>query len=136
VAVIGVEEDRALISGIVDAMSIEAINLCGLLSLKGLAGHLSRCAVVVSNDSGPLHLAGAVGVATVGIYWGPNLINAGPPNRARHRPALSWRSNCPVCDATLFDNDCGHFASVIADVPVEEVSGYALEFLQTSTGPR
>jgi ADP-heptose:LPS heptosyltransferase len=136
VIVVGIEEDRALISGIVDAMDHEALDLCGRLSLGGLAGLLSRCEVVVSNDSGPLHLAGAVGTATVGIYWGPNFINAGPPTRIRHRPALSWRSNCPVCGATLFDNDCGHFASVIADVPVEEVSGYALEFLQSSTGPR
>jgi ADP-heptose:LPS heptosyltransferase len=129
VALVGVEEDRALISGIADAMEHEAIDLCGRLSLGGLAGLLRGCAVVVSNDSGPLHLAGAVGASTVGIYWGPNLINAGPPNRTRHRPALSWRSSCPVCCATLFDNDCGHPVSVIADVPVEEVAGYALDLL-------
>src|ERR687885_1646048 len=127
VAVVGVEEDQALISGIVDAMDCEAFDLCGRLSLGGLAGLLNRCAVVVSNDSGPLHLAGAVGTATVGIYWGPNLINAGPATRARHRPALSWRSNCPVCGDTLFEGSCGHRASVVVDVPVEEVANSALD---------
>jgi ADP-heptose:LPS heptosyltransferase len=132
VAAVGVEEDRALISGIVDTMELEAFDLCGLLSLGGLAGLLGRCAVVVSNDSGPLHLAGAAGAATVGIYWGPNLITAAPPNRARHRPALSWRSSCPVCGAILFDYDCGHAVSVVADVPVDEVAGYALELLRSS----
>jgi len=137
VAVVGVEEDRALISGIVDAMAHEAFDLCGRLSLGGLAGLLSRCAVVVSNDSGPLHLAGATGAATVGIYWGPNLINAGPPNRARHRPAVSWRSSCPVCGATLFDYDCGHAVSVVDDVPTDEVAGFALELLRSfATAPR
>ena len=137
VAVVGVEEDRALISRVVDAMDHEAFDLCGRLSLGGLGGLLGRCAVVVSNDSGPLHLAGAVGAATVGIYWGPNFINAGPPNRARHRPALSWRSSCPVCGATLFDHDCGHAVSMVADVPVDEVTGYALELLRSSaTAPR
>ena len=137
VAVVGVEEDRALISNLVDTMEHEAFDLCGRLSLGGLAGLLGRCAVVVSNDSGPLHLAGAAGTATVGIYWGPNFITAGPPNRARHRPALSWRSNCPVCSATLFDHDCGHAVSVVADVPVDEVTGYALELFRSSaTAPR
>ncbi|CAA9452456.1 MAG: ADP-heptose--lipooligosaccharide heptosyltransferase II [uncultured Rubrobacteraceae bacterium] len=137
VAVVGVEEDRALISGIVDAMEYEAFDLGGRLSLGGLAGLLGRCAVVVSNDSGPLHLAGALGATTVGIYWGPNFINAGPPNRARHRPALSWRSSCPVCGATLFDNDCGHAVSVVDDVPTDEVTGYALELLRNfATAPR
>jgi ADP-heptose:LPS heptosyltransferase len=129
VVVVGVEEDRALISGLVDAMDDEALDLCGRLSLGGLAGLLSRCAVVISNDSGPLHLAGAVGAATVGIYWGPNLINAGPPNRARHRPALSWRPDCPICGATLFDNDCGHRASIVADVGVQEMANLALDLL-------
>jgi ADP-heptose:LPS heptosyltransferase len=137
VAVVGVEEDRGLIAGLVDAMEHEAFDLCGRLSLGGLTGLLGRCAVVVSNDSGPLHLAGAAGAATVGIYWGPNFINAGPPNRVRHRPALSWRSSCPVCRATLFDHECGHAVSVVADVPVDEVAGYALELLRnSSTAPR
>jgi ADP-heptose:LPS heptosyltransferase len=133
VVVVGVEEDRPLVSEVVDAMDGEALNLCGRLSLCGLAGLLNRCAVVVSNDSGPLHLAVAVGAATVGIYWGPNFINAGPPMRARHRPALSWRTNCSVCKATLFDNDCGHRASIVADVSVEEVANYTLEFLASKS---
>jgi ADP-heptose:LPS heptosyltransferase len=137
VAVVGVKEDRALISSIVDVMEHKAFDLCGQLSLGGLTGLLGRCAVVISNDSGPLHLAGAAGAATVGIYWGPNFINAAPPNRARHRPALSWRSSCPICGATLFDHDCGHAVSVVADVLTEEVTGYALELLQSSaTAPR
>jgi ADP-heptose:LPS heptosyltransferase len=133
VAVVGVEEDRPLVSGVVDTMDCHALDLCGWLSLCGLAGLLSRCAVVVSNDSGPLHLAVAVGAATVGIYWGPNFINAGPPMRAGHRPALSWRTSCPVCGSTLFDNDCGHRASIVADVSVEEVANYALEFLASKS---
>ena len=130
VVVVGVEEDRALISGIVDAMEHKAFDLCGQLSLGGLAGILSRCALVVSNDSGPLHLAGAVGAATVGIYWGPNLINATPPTRDRHRPVLSWRLDCPVCGASLLNGVCGHTSSVVADISTEEVTGYALELLK------
>ncbi len=129
VAVVGVKEDWTLVSGVVDAMNREAINLCGELSLNGLAGLLSRCAVVVSNDSGPLHMAVAVGAATVGIYWGPNLINAGPSTRARHRPALSWRLNCPVCDVSLFNGSCEHRASIVADVPTEQVTNHALDLL-------
>ncbi len=134
VAVVGVEKDRALVSRVVDAMDHEALNLCGRLSLSGLAGLLSRCAVVVSNDSGPLHLAVAVGVATVGIFWGPNFINAAPPTRVRHRPALSWRANCPACGATLFNGGCEHKASIVTDVPTGEVANYALDLLAPEPG--
>ena len=133
IAVVGVEKDRALVSGVVDAMNHEALDLCGRLSLGGLAGLLSRCAVVVSNDSGPLHVAAAVGAATVGIFWGPNFINAAPPTRAWHRPVLSWRLTCPVCGASLFDG-CDHPASVVADVPTEEVKTPALDLLASKPG--
>ena len=139
VAMVGVEEDRALISEVVDRMSHKALDLCGRLSLGGLAGLLSRCEVVVSNDSGPLHLAGAVGAATVGVYWGPNLITAGSPTRNRHRPILSWRPDCPVCGASFFYGDgCEHTASVVAGVPVEEVADSALDLLRraAATGLR
>jgi ADP-heptose:LPS heptosyltransferase len=110
-------------------MNRQALTLCGRISLGGLAGLLSRCAVVVSNDSGPLHLATAVGAATVGIFWAPNVITASPPLRTRHRPAISWRLNCPVCGDTLFDGSCEHRASIVADIPVEEATSYTLELL-------
>jgi len=38
-------------------------------SLSALVGLLARAGLVVANDSGPLHLAGAIGTPTVGIYW-------------------------------------------------------------------
>ncbi len=133
VAVVGVEENRPLISGVIATMRHEALDLCGKLSLGGLTGLLSRCEVVVSNDSGPLHLAMAVGASTVGIYWGPNLVNAGPPMRARHRPALSWTDECPVCGAGFFGEGCGHTESIVGGVPAEEVSAHALDLLRGST---
>lgn len=137
VAVVGVGEDRALISNVIDAMRHEALDFCDKLSLGGLVGVLSRCKVMVSNDSGPLHLAVAVGAATVGIYWGPNLVTAGPLMRARHRPALSWMAECPVCGANLFSNACGHTASIVGSVPMEEVSAHALDLFRGSlTEPR
>lgn len=129
VAVIGMEEERPVVEAVVAAMGAEARDLCGRLSLGGLAGLLHRCRVVISNDSGPLHLAAAVGAATVGIYWCFNLITAGPITRDRHRPAVSWRLTCPVCgsDCTRDHTPCRHYASFVADVPTEEVIASALD---------
>lgn len=109
-------------------MSADAQNLCGRLFLGGLAGLLSRCRLVVSNDSGPLHMAAAVGAATVGIFWCGNLINAGPLTRARHRPFLSWRLECPVCGLNNSTNPpCEHRPSFVADIPTDKVIAAAHE---------
>lgn len=52
---------------------------------------------MVGNDSGPRHLAQAVGTPTVGVYWIGNVINAGAIGRTLHRVHFSWVSQCPVC---------------------------------------
>lgn len=130
VVVTGTPPETSLVAGVVAAMRHEAENLCGRLSLGGLAGLLSRCQVVVSNDSGPLHLAAAVGAATVGIYWCGNTLMAAPLSRSRHRPLISWRLCCPVCGRDCTRESCDHDASFVADVPVKEVCSAALALLE------
>ncbi len=123
--------EHCLVSGVIDAMARPALDLCGGLSLGGLAGLLSRCRLVISNDSGPLHLAGAVGAATVGIYWCGNLFTAGPATRARHRPAISWRLECPVCGANTLTDHCAHRASFVDDVRAADVLASAHDLLES-----
>lgn len=129
VVVTGVEAERDVVEAVIGAMRWPALDLSGRLSVGGLAGVLSRCAAVVSNDTGPRHLAEAVGAATVGIYWCGNVINAGPMTRARHRPAISWRLHCPVCGASCIESRCEHRESFVADVPVAEAVASALDLL-------
>lgn len=45
-----------------------AINMAGRTSLADLAGLMSRCAVVIGNDSGGVHLAAAAGAAVIVIF--------------------------------------------------------------------
>lgn len=127
-------EEQPITEQVVSTMQAEAVNLWARLSLGGLAGLLSRCAVVISNDSGPLHLAAAAGAATVGIYWCGNLINAGPVTRTHHRPAISWRLNCPRCNLNTIETTCEHEDSFVADVPSAEVIASALDLLGASNG--
>jgi ADP-heptose:LPS heptosyltransferase len=114
--------------------SARPIDLCGKLSIGGLAALLSRCEVVISNDSGPLHVAVAVGAATVGIYWAGNLINAGTLMRARHRPHLSWRMDCPLCGCNTISDSCKHRPSFVDMVRPEEVIASAMELLAVEGG--
>ncbi len=129
VVISGTQPERDLVRDVRMAMQRTAEDVCGALSLGGLAGLLDRCLLLVANDSGPLHLAEAVGAATVGIYWCGNLINAEPITRSRHRPHVSWRLNCPICGRNCIDDNCEHRASFVADVPVGEVMASALSLL-------
>ena len=64
------------------AMTQPALNLAGRLTLAELTALLGRCALLISNDSGPVHVAAAVGTPVVDIFgrnqaglspqrWGP-----------------------------------------------------------------
>ena len=45
-----------------------AVDLCGKLDLRGLGGFISRCAAFAANDSGPMHIARALGVPTLAFF--------------------------------------------------------------------
>jgi len=111
------------------AAADRALDLSGRLSLAGLVGVLDRADLFVGNDSGPRHLAEAVGTATVGVFTRANLVDVAPLFRARHRVLVSWASRCVVCGADYFAEPCGHDASVLGDVTVDDVLAPALELL-------
>jgi ADP-heptose:LPS heptosyltransferase len=134
-AVVGTAADRPLADRLVAALEGEALDLAGRLGLGGLAGLLEQATLLVGNDSGPRHLAAAVGTATVAVYWGAHLGSYGPLHRARHRAPTAWRLHCPVCGAHGLRRDCrsAHQASFVADVTVDEVLAEALDLYLTET---
>ncbi len=110
--------------------------LAGELDESALVGVLARSAVLVGNDSGPRHLAAAVGTPTVSVYWVGNLINAGPLVHAAHRVHLSWTTACPVCGALCVGAElgdtyrrCDHDVPFVADVPLTPVRDDVLDLL-------
>lgn len=114
--------------------------LAGRLTIGETAALLAAANVVVANDSGPRHLAQAVGAATVGIFWFGNVVNAAPFSRARHRVHLSFTTRCPVCSADVTQvgwtaERCEHDVSFVADVGVAPVLADARQLMAT-TVPR
>jgi ADP-heptose:LPS heptosyltransferase len=134
-AVVGTAADRGLVDRLLAGLAGDAADLTGRLGLGGLAGLLERATLLVGNDSGPRHLAAAVGTATVAIYWGINLASHGPLYRARHRTPTSWRLVCRVCGTNGLDTNCrpSHQASFVDDVTIDEVLADALDLLTTET---
>jgi ADP-heptose:LPS heptosyltransferase len=126
---VGAAGEAEVSAAVVAAAARPVTDLTGRTDLGVLAAALQRCAVVVANDSGPLHLARAVGSATVGLYWCGNAINAAPATRTRHRPLLSWTLHCPECGIDCSTaghphrpgDGCAHRPSYLDQIPVAEV---------------
>jgi len=127
VLVNGGPAEQGLVQAVLRAMEHPARAVS--LDLRTLPGVLAACRVVVANDTGPLHLAGAVGTSTVGLFWGPNVINSPPPGRARHRPLAALDLHCPVCGTDGLRGSCEHEATRLGPIRADEVAAVAQELL-------
>ena len=76
--VFGSEKEKPLGDTIVEGLGAEAVNLCGRTRLVDAADLLSLAKCAVTNDSGLMHVAGAMGVRVIAIY-GSSSPNYTPP---------------------------------------------------------
>ncbi len=102
IAIIGGADDRGLAAeitaGVAGAADAHVADATGRLSLLASAALIRRAAVLVTNDSAPLHLASAVGTPTVAIF-GPTVPEFGFGPLAPHSISLGHRTlTCRPCD--------------------------------------
>ena len=99
--------DRALAEtiarGLARAAGEPPLNLAGQTSLRELAAALKICDLVLTNDTGPMHLAAAVGAPVVAIFGSTSPELTGPVFSVRaqvvrgHAPcAPCFRRECPI----------------------------------------
>jgi lipopolysaccharide heptosyltransferase II len=99
VLIVGGPKDRETTFNLCRAMKEPGIDLGGKTSVSQLASVLKRCRLFLSNDSGPVHIASAVGTPVIAIFgrgqpglsprrWGP----LGPKDKFLHR-----ETGCLVC---------------------------------------
>ena len=72
IVVVGGREDIPLIERFRALTSADPVIAAGRLSVQATAALLARCRAFVGNDSGPAHLAAAVGVPSVVLFSGTN----------------------------------------------------------------
>jgi len=123
VVITGTPDERELTAALAEAANDGASGtlVADRLSLPALLGLLAGADLVVSNDTGPLHVAMAAGTRTVGLFWVGNLINAGPLTRTRNRPHISWRVTCPRCGVSATAPRCVHDDAWVDDIATDAV---------------
>lgn len=129
VVVLGGPDERELTAQAVDAARSQGVAVADLAArtgLPGLLGLLARADLFLGNDSGPRHLAEALGTPTAAVFTNANLADVAPLSRVWHRIAVSWASRCATC-GTPVQHDCGHDTTALGDIEVDEVRGLALE---------
>ena len=76
--------ERTTTDAIVAAMSTRALDLVGRDTLKQLPALLERADLVMTPDSGPLHIANAMGTKVLGLHAASNPARSGPYSDRRY----------------------------------------------------
>lgn len=136
VVVLGAAGDAPLAAAISTAVQQRGgappVDATGRLSLLGSADLLSRCAVLVTNDSAPLHLASAMNTPTVALF-GPTVPAMGfGPLADRHVVIGRDELTCRPCSAHG-GQACplGHW-KCMRDVVPSEVAGQLMRIARAA----
>jgi heptosyltransferase-1 len=122
----GSAADRSAIEEIRSRMRAETINLAGLTGLKELAFLYTRCKVLITTDTGPMHIAAAMNCPVVALF-GPTAPWRTGPYGGGHR-VIREELECSPC----FKKKCSHL-SCMKGITVERVFDAVRE--QASRGP-
>ena len=96
VAITGGAADAGMAEGVRTRMRRPALTLAGRTTLGGLAAVLRRAAVMVTVDSGPMHLAAALGTPLVALFGPTDAGRTGPYGRGP-RSILREALPCAPC---------------------------------------
>ena len=78
ILIFGSSAERELSEYIADQVGLSAVSLAGEFRLGQLAGLIEHCNLFIANDTGPMHMATALGVPTIALF--------GPGNYYKFRP--------------------------------------------------
>ena len=123
VAIVGGPGERALGEAVAGMMRTPARLLSGETTLPELVGVLSRLRALVTNDSGPMHLAAALGVPVVAVFGSTDWTETAPAQgRAR---IVREDVHCAPCRL----RECPIDHRCMLRVGVDRVAEAALEML-------
>jgi lipopolysaccharide heptosyltransferase II len=113
-------------------MHYEPLVLTGKIDIDELLAVLARCDLVISGDSGPLHMAVALGRPTVSLYGPTDPRIYGPTPRPGQQAVVIRRGlACSPCYNLLATAECPHGQpACMIDIPVREVFAAALAVLE------
>jgi heptosyltransferase-2 len=78
IAIFGAGEETRIAHEVAGYMRHKPVVLAGRTTLGNLMGLLAQCSLLITNDSGPMHLAAALGTAQLAIFGSTSEIATGP----------------------------------------------------------
>lgn len=127
-AVCGQSGDRLDTERYGEKISSHIVDLTGQTTLQQLTAILSRCSLVVGNDTGTMHIAIAVGACTVCVLGGGHYGRFMPYADTQRNIFLNNRLDCYQCD-WVCNNES---PACITSIPISQVRNSCINLMSNS----
>lgn len=126
VLLVGGGQDRELADAVAARVAAPVVDLVGRTSLLQLGAVLRRSAVLVTGDTGPMHVATAVGTRVIALFGAADPARTGPVGEG-HRVLQAHGVACVPCRSRKCTNS-RHLACM-EEITVDEVFAAVAELL-------
>ena len=126
VVIFGTAGDRALGQKIADSAGNRAVNLCGQTTLREVIALIERCRLLITNDSGLMHVAAALDTPQIAII-GPTHYKATGPSNPNSR-IIRVSTSCAPCR----NKDCPTDHRCMTKITADMIFDAAKPFLRDS----
>ncbi len=121
----GGHAEKQIANEVMSSSGGKGIDLCGKTGLKGLTALISEAEVVVSNDSGPMHIAAALGVPVIALFGPTDPEKTGPYGWHVNKDLKVLRSfmKCSPC----FKRECREplcMSGISVEMVLKEIKEY------------
>lgn len=113
IAVFGGPSEAPLGAEVTRGIGRDAVNFSGKTSILQLAALVARCSLFVTNDTGPMHVADAVGVPIVAVFGSTDPVTTRPFGRSHS--VVRHAMDCSPClerTCPLKHHNCMKFVTV------------------------
>ncbi|MCM8758105.1 MAG: lipopolysaccharide heptosyltransferase II [Candidatus Omnitrophica bacterium] len=117
----GDENEKVIVDNLEKLLCDKVINLAGRLFLPEYAGILSKLDILITNDSGNIHIAGALGIKTVSIFGPVDERVYGPYPLDERHIVIKKKLACQPCYKKFKIYDCKYELSCLKRINPQEV---------------
>lgn len=118
----GDQASAPLVKEICQGLPARVVNLAGLTSIRELASLLQLCNVLLTNDSGPMHIAAALGTPIVALFGSTSDVATGPYKTGK---VIHKHVECSPC----YQRKCPIDFRCMKRIEVDEVYNEIMEAL-------
>jgi heptosyltransferase-2 len=118
--------DRESAAAVQEGARHPLIDIAGMTNLKEAIALIARCSLFISNDSGLMHVAGALGVPTIAIFGSTNPVTTSPVGE--RSVVIHHNVDCSPCLKPVCPTDF----RCMERIGIEEVCAAARRLLSTA----